>query len=243
MWTLLLVLVWATVSASCAPIANAAVASNPLPVSSATPPNGAVLTAAQPVSIQLVSPDHHLSAVDVAVSSRPTTHPDGELYASFGQGLVETGLGVYQLPGEGLPFYLGGLLSPGTYYWQVEAGGSVTPLQLGPVFWFVVGPGPPQLTAPDAIRATKESIRQHTGRHPWRFRLNDPCANLGRFEVECFVTWATSAHLWANTAIFTGSFRVDRRSGSDDVSFRGVRERYRCTRHDARPCPVKVRWA
>jgi len=172
--------------------------------------------------------------------------PDGELETGLVQGLAETGPGLYRLEGEGLPFYLGQLLAPGKYYWQVEAGGSayggvLEPLQLSPVFWFVVGSGSPRLTLPSVMRAVKSSIRGHTRHDAWR--LKDSCTSLGEIEVECFVTWATSAHLTDSAVLFTGSFRVIRRGGTDYVSFRGTRERYSCTRNRARACPVKVGWS
>ncbi len=243
----LVLTVCATVAALCALPSDPAIGAQPLPVASVSPTDGAALTAASPVSIEISSPDQNLRGLDVIVTASSVVQPDGELETGLGQGLAETGPGLYRLEGEGLPFYLGRLLAPGKYYWQVEAGGTAAyggvlePLELSPVFWFIVGSGSPRLTLASAVRAIKSSIRGHTRHDAWR--LKDRCASVGEIEVECSVTWATSAHLTESTVLFTGSFRVVKPGGSDSVSFNGVHERYACGRHGGRACPVKIGWS
>jgi hypothetical protein len=223
---------------------SSALGVEPVPITSASPQDGTVVTAATPVQLEIVSPVQHLPGLAFDVTSDQAQQPDGELEAGLWSGLQETGSGRYQ-SGEEVPFLLGSLLAPGKYYWQVRDGGSayggkIAPLQLSPAYWFIVGPGTPQLTMVRALEAVKASIREHTAHDAEH--LKDSCANLGEIEVECHATWATSTRLSAGTLVFAGAFRISEDAGVDHVSFRGTRERHECTKRK-RVCRVAVRWS
>jgi hypothetical protein len=133
------------VLASCASLTPSALAVEALPLTSISPPNGVTVSAANPVPVEVVSAARNLPELTFGLSSRSAHEPDGELGTQFPVGFLESGPGIYRLEEVSMPFFAG-LLKPGKYYWQVRSGGSIAPLRLSPVFWFIVAPGEPQLT-------------------------------------------------------------------------------------------------
>ncbi len=233
-------------------IPSQALASVPLSLTSAYPPDGTVVSPANPLPIELTSPVAHLHGLHVLVSAVDVQKPDGELLSSLtiaGLDSEEPAPGVYR-SWDQVPFVDDGILSPGKYYWQaaIDArpaypGTPASPLQLSPVFWFVVVGGEPQLTRAHALGAIKSSIREHTGRRAHHLNALHRGGYFSTDEGEWFARWTSTAHLSPSTVIYEGNFRVRLHDGTITVQFlRGRRHRRSCTHPYLRPCAVEVSW-
>jgi hypothetical protein len=246
-------------------VAAPALAVDPLPLTSASPPDRAVVpptpTGGIPwqVAVAGLPPD---AAVSVTVTSSPATGPDGATLLDanrvdfFFLSPSPTAAGVYT--GQSDPGPNAWSADAATYYWQVRAtftdAAGVFHAAASEIERIVIGTAPPpapatppagstrttlRMSSLDATSYVRTVIRRRTKRTAQR--LHYGCARLSSRAFRCRPTWRDSRNRYSATATFTHT-----RSGGRVVAratFSGRRATRQCTRtRTVASCAVRFRW-
>jgi hypothetical protein len=97
------------------------------------------------------------------------------------------------------------------------------------------------LSIGEARGDVKTVIRRKTGHKAHNLRMR--CTQEGAANVTCTATWIGRIPPTRYTYIYSGSFPIEARNGSDYWTFEGQRAQWGCTRHHSvRHCAHSVQW-
>jgi hypothetical protein len=223
----------------------------PLPITSATPANGASIpqSGSQRVPFTLVSTAQHMS-LSVRVSSQNTLGQNGTLsdlhmldFFALAESITDPGnySGVSNVaPGWWTNY-------PGTYYWQLFGEQSyydqatmsiVCHAYAGPVFTITVAapppppvaappPTPPPITLSEARSYAAQMVHDRTGRRP---RLGIGCSQINTWTLRCALSWKAGIYRYAAAGKFW-HFLGSNGTPYWTYDFSGNRAWRTCTRH------------
>lgn len=240
----------------------------PLPFTSMSPANGAVITAGSPVTFTVTGAPHGANLyLEVATQNIPGQ--DGSLADDFRQDfeiLKESDAypGTYTATAQVVSGVALWNMTPGTYYWQVSGNyldrSSYPPTYdhlIGPVLKLTVSAPPPQpptqthqdmgpdqepdlaMSSADARYYALSMIKKRTHHSPRRLRVS--CHRLSFKSYRCTMSWSDSKNSYGGTGTFT--HYPAGASVYTMYRFRGWKTSVRCVRkHKSTHCTKIVRW-
>jgi hypothetical protein len=239
----------------------------PLPITSASPANGATLQpigqpALHPLQLEVISPVTTAGRYwMVKIATQNIPGQNGSLANDFkveGVSLEQSDAYPTVYRGQAFETWLS---TPGMYYWQIEAteirGAPTYALvhYLSPVYTLIIAAPPspppientpprsvtPTLTLAESYAAVKEIIRERTG-HNAR-HLSDKCHRQSQNKALCKAQWATAVHFSSGTFLYSGTFGLVAEPEENHFLFLGLRARWGCLRRfGERHCASKVSW-
>ncbi len=217
----------------------------PLPITSASPANGASIlqSATQGVPFSIVSTAQHVSSMAVRVTSQNVLGANGTLsdlhqldFFTLGNSITDPGNynGVSNVSAGWWPNY------PGTYYWQAfgieldySYPTSVCHWYASPVFTITVtAPPPPPPTAPpitmsDGTSDAAYMVHQRTGTRP---QIGTQCFFVNTLTLQCALRWKAGRYSYNASGRFW-NFLGSNGLAYWEYNFSGNRSWRTCRRH------------